>query len=313
MSVSAADLKAAGLSCGVYYTEGSDGYWLKKAEEAFRSLLPSDSLSLYVFDRLGGAEDVYGALDTFGFSADPAVVIVKDSDFKPSDRDRAALSALRTDDAYVLFLNSKFLTAAEKKRFIAINCDKSDRFNCSRYAEKLFPFGIEKDALARLAEYTDRDMARISLEADKLAAYCGDNKVSLTDVEETVAEDAELQIFSFVSCVTEGKKEKALKLLARLRKRGESPGYMLAALISQYRRMLHASLSPKTDAELAELMKVKEYAVKKARSARTVGKKQLKNIVSMLVGYELKYKSGEMSEQSAFDAAICRLIGGEVS
>ena len=128
-----------------------------------------------------------------------------------------------------------------------------------------------------------------------------------------IIEDAEAQIFSFVSDLVEGRKAQALKILAKLKKRGEAPSYLLASLIGQYRRMLHASLSKKSDADLAATMGVKEYAVKKARSSRKLGKKQLKAVVEMLVDYELKFKSGEMSDKVAFDAAIGRLIGEEAN
>lgn len=312
MSIAAADLKNAGIGFGVYYTEGADVYWLRQAEEAFRAIVSTDSLSLYEFNKLNSLDEIFTALETYSFSGESNVVIVKDSDFKPNERERKALKSLKTDDGYLLFINAGFLGAEEKKSFTAVNCERLDKFRCAIHAEKLFPYGIEKDALTRLVEYTDCDMARINLEAAKLLDYCGKRIVNAYDVTDAVVEDAELQVFTFVKHVVEGKNELAVRALNRLRKRGESPAFLLSSLIGQYRRMLHSGLSPKTDAELAALFKVKEYAVKKARSARTLGKKQLKNTVNMLVGYELKFKSGEMGEQTAFDAAISRLIGKEV-
>lgn len=310
MDVVAAELKTNDIPFGIYYTEGNDVYWQKVVLDAFRSLVPSDSLSLYVFDKLTSLEEVFTALDTFGFG-DNTVVIVKDPDYKPSDREHNALASLNAEEAYVLFLDSKFLNAKEKKRYNRIDCNKIDRYACIRLATALFKYGIDRNALDRLVDLTDCDMARINIEADKLFDYCGARKVTLADVEETVIEDAEAQIFSFVSDLVEGRKANALKTLAKLKKRGEAPSYMLASLIGQYRRMLHASLSKRSDAELAGLMNVKEYAIKKARSSRRLGKKQLKSTVEMLVGYELKFKSGEMSDKVAFDAAIGRLIGEE--
>ena len=309
MDLAAAELKTKDLSFGIYYTEGNDVYWQKATEDAFRALLPSESLSLYVFDKLNGLDDVFTALDTFGFAEEATVVIVKDSDYKPTDKEHASLLEMTAPDAYVLFLNAKFLNAKEKKKYNRISCEKLDKYACIRFCDKLFKYGIDRKAMDRLVDLTDCDMARMHIEADKLFDYCGERAITLDDVEEVVIEDAEAQIFSFVSDLIEGRKAQALKILAKLKKRGEAPSYMLASLIGQYRRMLHASLSKKTDAELAEIMNVQEYAVKKARSARRMGKKQLKSTLEMLVDYEFKFKSGEMSDKVAFDAAIGRLIG----
>ena len=312
MNLKSSELTKADIKYGVYYTDGADVYWLKRVEDTFRSILPDDSLSLFVFDKLNSLEEPLTALETVSFFGGDNVVIVKDSDYKISDKEHAMLEKLQVNEGYLLFVNAKFLNVKEKKSFNVINCVKSDRNECIKYAAELFPNGVDRNALYRLAEYTDCDMAKICNEAKKLSDYCGDGKVTLQDVEELVTEDTELQIFAFVSSVTEGKSDLAVKQLKRLIKRGEAPSYMLSALIGQYRRLLHASLSSKSDAELADTMKVKEYAIKKARSGRKITKKQLKSTVDMLVGYELKFKSGEMGERAAFNAAVSRLIGMEV-
>ena len=75
--------------------------------------------------------------------------------------------------------------------------------------------------------------------------------------------------------------------------------------------MLYASMSPLSDKELADLFRVKEYAITKVRENRKLSKKQLKTTLENLVSYEYKFKSGVMSEQTAFDAAITGLIAKE--
>lgn len=312
MGVSAMELKIGAIPFGVYYTEGKDVYLTETAVNTFKALVPSDSLSLYVFDRLESINDVILSIGTIGFGGDPNVVIVKDSEYKISDGERKQLESLTVNDGYVLFVNPKYLSAKEKKNFTAVDCDKPRKFDCLKYAEKLAGDGADRSAVNKLIEYADGDLARIKLELEKLESYCDGRRATVADVEEIVSKDAELQIFHFVSALTEGNKATALNMLDKLKRRGEAPSFMLASLVGQYRRILHASLSPKTDAELAELLKVKEYAVKKARETRKMSKAKLRGVLKMLVGYELKFKSGEISEQTAFDAAISRLIGGEI-
>ncbi len=88
---------------------------------------------------------------------------------------------------------------------------------------------------------------------------------------------------------------------------------MLAMLLNQFRRMLHANISKKTDDELSKIFKVHKYAIIKARENRMFSPLRLKNIVDMIVDYELKFKSGKMSEQVAFDSFVARLIAKEVN
>lgn len=310
--LNAVDISAESINFGVYYTEGSDLYWLSRTEECFRKKLRQGSLSLHVFDRVNALSEILDALGVISFFGESNVVIIKDSEYKFTDREHKLLSGLSLEDGYLLFVGNKNLTSSEKKAFTGINCAKLDKFACVKYASELFPSGIDRDAANILVEYSDCDMARIKLEAEKLDAYCDGKKVTAKDVKELVSEETDLQIFSFVSALTEGKKELAAARLAFLKQRGESPAYLLSALTGQYARMLYAALSPKSDADLASVMGIKEFAVKKARSTRVLSKVQLKKTVNMLVDYELKFKSGLLTDRTALDAAVARLFAGEV-
>ena len=311
MPLLASDLNPKELPCGVYYTEGDDAYWQKKTEEAFSSLLPADSFSLFVFDKLTSVADIFSAVTTIGFCNEDPVVIVRDYEYVATAQDHAELEKLFAQEAYVLFSGVKFLNDKEKKRFKAIGCAKMDKYACVRYATNLLE-NADRDAVARLVDLCECDMSRINQEAQKLIDYTDGAKITLADVNEVVVEDTEAQFFSFVSDLTAGRKDRAKKTLDKLLKKGDAPSYMLSVLIGQYRRMLHVGLSKKSDAELAAVMKVKEYAIKKSRSDRPGGTRQIKNVVNMLVSYEYAFKRGQMSERSAFDAAIDRLMGGAV-
>jgi DNA polymerase III delta subunit len=72
--------------------------------------------------------------------------------------------------------------------------------------------------------------------------------------------------------------------------------------------MLHSTLSPKSDAEVAKLLNVREYAIKKARQIKNLNKIKMKSILDMLVDYEYKFKSGSMSLDLAFDCAISNIM-----
>lgn len=73
--------------------------------------------------------------------------------------------------------------------------------------------------------------------------------------------------------------------------------------------MFHSVLSNLSDFELSEILGVKEYAVKKARMAGgKYTKVRLKEIIDMLVNTEFSFKSGQMTDETAFKTAFYRLI-----
>lgn len=304
------------LPSGVYNLVGDDSYWLYYATEKFVSIVGRASLSVHFFDKLDNINDVVGSLLAISFMEEPNVVAVKDCanfDVKDVKGHKMLLDVMQSDITpnYLVLVNAE-LDSKEKKLANIIGCEKLKKFDCIKYAEKLFTYGIDKNAVNTLLDYTNCDLARIATESEKLLAYCGKGKVSSQAVEELVVEDTDLQIFHFVNNVISGNNEMALRQLEKLKKRGESNSAMLAMLTNQFRRMLHCALSKKSDVELAAIFKVQEYAIKKARESRSFSITKLKSTLEMLVDYELRFKSGEMSDQMAFDSAICRMLAKEV-
>lgn len=314
MQVHASQLNDS-LESGVYNLFGEDLYWIDYALNKFIALIGKDSLSLHIFDKGDTFNEAVGSLYAVSFTDERAVVIVKEDLLGDNSKNHKMLEeALESgiEPNFLVMLNAK-LDAKEKKLVNTINCTKLKEYECVKIAQDFFTYGIEREALNTLARYTDSDLVRMKNESEKLLSYALNKKVTLADVENLVSEEADVQMFNFVNSLVTGNNSLALKQLDKLKKRGESNSSMLAMLVNQFRRMLHASLSKKSDEELSEIFKVKPYAITKARENRFFSVPKLKAAVEMLVGYELKFKSGEMTEQLAFDSAVARLIGKEVN
>jgi DNA polymerase III delta subunit len=303
------------ISSGVYHLFGNDSFWLDESIKKFVSIIGKDSLSLHIFDKGDSFFDAIGSLFSISFTNDNSVVIIKD-DLLGNDakNHKLLLDAIENgiEPNYLVLANAS-LDAREKKLVNTINCTKLKEYECVKIAQEFFPRGIERDALNTLVRYTDCDLLKIKLESQKLQDYCQDKKVTRAIVEDLVVEDSEVQMFNFVNGLVSGDNKSALKQLEKLKKRGESHSGMLAMLLNQFRRMLHSRLSKKTDDEISAIFKVHKYAIVKARENRMFSVVQLKDAVDMIVKYELKFKSGEMSEQVAFDACVARLIAKEVN
>ena len=303
-------LKKSDITGGAYLLKGDDVYLKRIAENVFRSILPEDSLSLYVLDRVGDVNEITSCLGLYNFDGTPNVVLVKDADKKFNENEHKILTAaIKSDfspDVLVFFGDGNLTT--EKKFLTEIECSRPNKFRCVSFIKKLFGNDIQDSAAELLADYTDCDLAKIENERFKLLSYCDGRVVTEADVENLVAEDREIKFYAFANDVVSRNKVSALKNLEKMRRFGESSASILSTLTSQFQRMLYCSLSTLSDEELGTLLRIKPYAVKMARQNKNITNKQLIDIFSMLLVYEYKFKSGVMSDDTALDLALANLL-----
>ena len=312
--IKAIDFIKEKINSGAYLLSGVDAYWQKMAENHFRALLPENSFSLFIIDRLIDVGQILSCINVLNFDNSPNVVIIRDEEAKLSDNDHSLLLNVLSSNLepnYLVFCNSNFLTANEKKLLNVIDCNKIDKYDCVKYIIELFPHGIDNFAASKLADYTDCNMAKINNECDKLNAYCQSNKITVDDVDMLVAEDNEVQIFSFANNVINKKYVIALKQLENLHKYGVSPAWILSTLIGQFQRIMFCAISPLSDEELSSVLGIKPYAVKKTREIGNYNRTQLRNYLDMAISYEYKFKSGEMSDSMALNCVISNLLSKE--
>lgn len=312
--MNALDLKTNNLKSGVYVLEGDDDFLLKSAENAFRSLVGADSLSLHVIDKFSDMGEIVSSICVYGFSDTPNVVVMRDENAKFTDNDHKMLLKILNSDIdpnFLVFYNGTFLTSAEKKLIKSVNCNRLQKNDCVNYITKLFPFGIEYSAASVLADYMECNLAKIENECNKLRSFCETKKITVSDVELLVSEDKDIQVFAFANNIVNKNYSAAIKQLDKMRKYGYPPSMLLSTLVGQFQRLFYCSVSPLSDSELAKVLKVKEFAITKTRKIKGFSKVQLRNNLNMLLEYEYKFKSGEMSDVSAFNCAVAKLLSKE--
>lgn len=313
--MNALELNNDTLKGGAFVLTGDDTFMLSKAQTFFRNILPENSLSLFVLDRINSVNEIFASVGIINFDGSPNVILVRDSEVKFSESDHNQLVRfLKTQIApdFLVFCNEKILNAAEKKLLTPISCEKPDRYTCMKYVDKLFPFGIERAAISMLLDYTDCNLAIIINESKKLIDYCGEKRVLVSDVDNLVTEDTDIQVFSLANSLAKGNKQIAMKQFEKLIKCNTQPVLLLATLISQFQRMLYCSISNLDDDSLAKVLSVKPYAVKKTRENISLSKVQLRTIVSKLLDFELKFKNGDISDGAAIECAMSYLISKEL-
>lgn len=158
---------------------------------------------------------------------------------------------------------------------------------------------INVDAVKLLASYCNLNMSKINLEIVKLCAYVGvGGVITRQDIELLVSKDIEYGVFELSNAVLQKDGKKANDILAFMIKNNESPQNMFGLLLSSFRRLFYARTSSLTNAELADVLGVKEYAIKLARNQK-VSPVKLKNILELGAELDLKIRKGEVTDENA--------------
>lgn len=305
----------------VYSLDGDDAYFIKAAENWFVSLVPEEfrAMNVTVIDKITDFEELKNACDAFPFGSEYAVVIVRDGSFRSfgkgetgedgAEKSKVSLLVKSVpEDCILVFENVAFLSHSDRLVMENLSAGKLEAADLRGTVRSLFPNGIQLSAAEKLIEYTQRDMARIETEAAKLVSFAGGREVQSDDVEQLVVPDSDFRVYEFTGAIADGRKGEAARILDRLLKQGEAPQFLMSAIITHYRRLLHSALSPLGDNELADIFRIKPYAVKKQRqTAARYTKMRLKAIMDKLTDLEFKSRNGELNDQSAFKRAIAFL------
>jgi DNA polymerase III delta subunit len=163
-----------------------------------------------------------------------------------------------------------------------------------------------------IAEFCLFDMNKINAEIAKLISYsAGSGEITEDDVENLVQKETDYKIYEVVGFIADKNYDKAYSVLKEMIDDGNGQ-VLLVSLYYHFRRLLHISLSDKSDAETAELLGVKEFAVKKSRmQARAFSPKRLMRINNKLIEYDEKFKSGEIALNQALLNAVFMILTEE--
>lgn len=302
------------ISTNAFLLEGEDYYWTKNVIDKFISRVPEDAreYNLRVINEFRDYDIVRDNCETATMMMSDVVIVVKDINFTEKEKDHKELKSIIAnlpEDYFLLFVNVK-LTEASKKLFTRIDCSSADAFVLRKaIVQAVGKVKIESSAVDALIEFTNRDMGIILIEIEKLKSYTQGEPITREIVELMVANTVENEIFDLTNALAAQNKARAMQILNRFVAKGVKYSVILSSLTNQYRRMLHGAISQLSDVELASALGTKEYPIKKARE---IGKKytkaRLKAILDMLVNAEIQNKTGEMSEESAFNNAIALIM-----
>lgn len=304
-----------------YLIFGEDRYLcfdaLKKIESSL-GIMIKDMNSVTISGEGASAREIVDCANVYPFGDTYRFVLVKN--FAPSKNKEETkiiqdyLSSPQSTTVLVFFNpeNADFFKGMS--HITPVDCGKIDTKFIVAYIKNVLAkneVSSSEGAINKLIEYSLEDMTKITNELEKLISYVADTKVLTADiVEEFVVQDKEYQIYELAVFLAKGESEKAIDLIDNFMIKPGSAFTILSPLFNNYRRALFVSInSAKSPSELASLLGIQEFAVKKLKQQTEIfTPKQLKQIVDMIADYDRKIKVGEIKENVAIKTIAINIL-----
>lgn len=164
---------------------------------------------------------------------------------------------------------------------------------------------ISNDAFQELLYRCDNDLAKFTMEANKLCLYS--SKITKEDVENMVSLKLEQNAFAIAENLIQGNTERALKIYYDLRILKEEPVRLIALMASQFRILTEVGyLSEKGNKKdkdsIAKVMAIHPYRVQLAlQNLNFIHQETAKAVLDQLYDLDYKIKSGQIDPYFGFE------------
>lgn len=288
----------------IYLFEGEDAFFRERGLSLLKSkFISQPELNYSVFQGDNFAlNDLMSSLTAYPFMSEKRMTVIRDFLPKANGIAKELKGYLEQPikESILVIVNEKPSEALKKFQQVnVVDCKKADASIISRYVKgKCATAGVSIDleSAKTLSEFCLNDMTRVENETEKLISYCFDKKqITIEDIELMVVKDTEFKIFEMTDYIGKKQFDQAILVINDMLSKGENMQRLLVSVYNYFRRLLHVAISDKSDAELAKLLNVKEFAVKKTRTqAKAFKKKSLKQAVDMLTETDYLIKSGRV-------------------
>ena len=164
---------------------------------------------------------------------------------------------------------------------------------------------ISMEACENLIEASNGYLTKIENEIVKLAFFSEDELITKQMVDKLVTKEIEYTTFELTEALAKRDGDKALNLLHLM----EKEMGVLSLISNHFRRMFFISISDMTNAELANYLGVKEFAILKARGQiKAFSKAQLRKINGLLEDVDYFIKSGKMQATNALYYLVYNIL-----
>lgn len=285
----------------IYIIEGEDAFFREKAVNLLKNKFVSEpAVNFASFDGDFELNTLLSSLLAYPFLSEKRMTLVREF-YPKADFFKGGIKEFidnPPETSALVIVNEKSSELQKRlKDFCYVECCKADVSLLVKWIKgqcTASNVGIEQETAKTLAEFCQFDMTRIENETHKLIAFAGNGgKITDLDVKENVSMSVEYKIYELTDFIGKKRFDKALSVIKDMMSKGETSQRILVSVYNYFRRLLLVAITDGTNMELAQLLGVKEFAVKKTREQSEMFKKRsLKSAVDALSDADYKIKSG---------------------
>lgn len=183
-----------------------------------------------------------------------------------------------------------------------VDCNHLDRADLVKWLSNYLSKSntkIEKGAFDYIIDLSSGDLAYINSELPKLISYAGDKTLTREDVDLTFTKNKNYFIYHLSNAIDTRDKKAQFDILNTLTL-SQSIGEVFMFLGSYFRRMFYCAIDKGDDENLANILKVKPYAISKARQMVTKNKPTYYiDLYNKYINLDYSIKSGDITPQNA--------------
>lgn len=306
-----------GESFPVYLFEGEDAFFRERGLALLKSkFISNPEIDCSVMDGDFSANDLVGNLSGYPFLSKKRMVVLREFYPKQELFKNGLREYLENPSplSILVVLNEKPCEPLKKyPSVLTVDCAKQDALLVARFVKsECAREGVEIDLeCARLiGEYCLFDMTRVDVETQKVIAYAKqDGIVTKPIIEMLVSKDNQFKIYELTNFIGKKDFKNAMAVIKELMAKGESEQGILNYVYTYFRRLLHVAISNMDKKEMANVFKVKEYALTKMQEQSAMfSKRNLKKAVDMLTDIDYKVKSGRADVNEKMWLVIFKII-----
>jgi len=307
----------------IYYFYGDDRFLIQRGIEMLKErFLQEPDFNYNIFDgnklTSDGILNILSALKSFPLISEKRIVLVESFNITDKDYKNYLESYFKEPLNTTILIITESENQTKKFDFKklssvnAVNCNRGDSTTISKwiYSEfKKAKIDIDTDAIELMCDYTLCSMTRLITETAKLIDYSAGSKIDIEIVNKLVAKESEYQLYEMTNEIAKGNYKTALIILNELKNKGFNNQILLIKIFSHFRNLFHIAISSKTNKELSEIIKVKEYAIKMMKiQAAAFTVKNLRLIVSEFAKLDALSKSGGIDSDDALQLGVFNIL-----
>ena len=136
-------------------------------------------------------------------------------------------------------------------------------------------------------------------------------KITEDDVADVCVKETDYRLYEIVEFIANKNYDKAYSSFTEAINASQDGQKLFVSLYYYFRRLLYASLSTASNAEIADAIGVKEYAVTIAKKqSKAFSPKRLLNIVDELSALDANFKTGKIEQSSAVMNGVFEILLG---